>query len=311
LRNEPEISNDYVQRLNRVVDHVLAHLTEPLSLEAVAHEAGFSPFHFHRIFHSMLGETLHQFVRRLRLERALKRKSFEPDRTLTDIALECGFGSSSDFSRSFKKVYGVPPSQFDVDLWRTSKRDAWRQAVDGPGTNRFEHLPKEANPDGFVAEVRELPPRIVAYIRVIDSYRPDAVAGAYERLMAWADARGFGDGQWLGYMWDDPDIVPHEKCRYDAAVVLPESETSLEADGEVGRLRFPAMTVGECEIRGTLDVESRAIDWMFRTWLPRSGFVPSDQPCFEVWNGRPFAHGVEHFEIAMHLPVEPATPFGR
>ena len=234
MRNEPEISNDYVQRLNRVVDHVLAHLTEPLSFEAVAHEAGFSPFHFHRIFHSMLGETLHQFVRRLRLERALKRKSFEPDRTLTDIALECGFGSSSDFSRSFKKVYGVPPSQFDVDLWRTSKRDAWRQAVDGPGTNRFEHLPKEANPDGFVAEVRELPPRIVAYVRVIDSYRPDAVAGAYERLMAWADARGFGDGQWLGYMWDDPDIVPHEKCRYDAA----GRATALPCDDR-GRVRDP------------------------------------------------------------------------
>lgn len=47
----------------------------------------------------------------------------------------------------------------------------------------------------------------------------------------------------------------------------------------------------------------RALDWMFKTWLPSSGFVPTDQPCFEAWIGRPFAHGLEHFELFAQLPV--------
>ena len=52
--------------------------------------------------------------------------------------------------------------------------------------------------------------------------------------------------------------------------------------------------------------EVRAIDWLYKTWLPRSGFVPDDQPAFEAWIGRPFAHGLEHFEIACQLPVKSA-----
>jgi AraC family transcriptional regulator len=47
----------------------------------------------------------------------------------------------------------------------------------------------------------------------------------------------------------------------------------------------------------------RALDWLFRTWLPASGRMPTDQPCFEAWIGRPFAHGFEHFELYAQLPV--------
>ena len=55
--------------------------------------------------------------------------------------------------------------------------------------------------------------------------------------------------------------------------------------------------------RGPIDLEMRALDWLLGTWLPGSGFVPSEQPCFEAWIGRPFAHGYEHFELHAHLPL--------
>ena len=68
-------------------------------------------------------------------------------------------------------------------------------------------------------------------------------------------------------------------------------------------LDFPAMRVARVLIRGGIDLEMRALDWLFGTWLPRSGYVPDEQPCFEAWVGRPFAHGFERFELAVHLPV--------
>ena len=52
------------------------------------------------------------------------------------------------------------------------------------------------------------------------------------KLVQWADASGLGDGQWLGYMWDDPEIVPHEKCRYDVGLEVP----AVIPGGEVGRI---------------------------------------------------------------------------
>ena len=135
---------------------------------------------------------------------------------------------------------------------------------------------------------------------MLDPYRGSGVRDAAERLVAWAEARGMANGQWLGYQWDDPEIVALADCRYDVGVEVEH----VEPAGEVGRFEFPAMRVAEVEIRGGIDLELRALDWLFRTWLPSSGYVPDDQPCFEAFIGRPFAHGLEHFELFAHLPLK-------
>src|SRR5579883_3000665 len=105
----PNLANvDYVARVNRAIDHVTRNLAEPLKLDEVAKVACFSPFHFHRIFRAVTGETLHDFVKRVRLERALYLMAHRDGPSLTEVALACGFGSSSDFSRSFRAQFGVP-----------------------------------------------------------------------------------------------------------------------------------------------------------------------------------------------------------
>ena len=304
MRNGAESSRDadYVARVNRAIDHILQNLEDPLNLESIAAVACFSPYHFHRVFRALLGETLSQFVKRLRLERALRMLAHDRRRNLTEVALACGFSSSSDFSRSFKQRYGVPPSVFDVDTFRAQRRGDLQAAITDEDTRHLlDRLPPGENPDGFEVELRALPPRTVAYIRVLDPYTADAVSGAAERLVAWADERGLAGGQWLGYMWDDPDLVAHADCRYDVAVEVEE----VVPTGEIGRFDFPAMRVAQVEVRGPIDLEMRALDWLYGTWLPGSGYVPTDQPCFEAWIGRPFAHGFEHFELFAQIPVEP------
>ena len=96
--------NEYVVRVNRAIDHILRNLDERLRLDDVAHVACFSPYHFHRIFRALMGETLNAFIKRVRLERAVYLLSFRDGSSLTDIALACGFSSSSDFSRSFRRM---------------------------------------------------------------------------------------------------------------------------------------------------------------------------------------------------------------
>jgi len=303
---------DYVERVNRAIDHIVRNLAEPLRLEDVSEAADFSPFHFHRVFKSLVGETLNQFVKRLRLERALYLMSHAPSRSLTDVAFRCGFSSSSDFSRSFKQCYGAAPSVFDVETLRSSRREEFERVLSSQeGGHRFTTLSADQNPDGpdeFEARLRSLPARTVAYIRVFDPYREGVVQAASERLLAWAIEHGLADGQWLGYMWDEPEIVALKDCRYDVAVVLDGVDDVEDVDygGEIGCFGFPPMRVAEVVVIGGIELEMRAIDWLYETWLPRSGFVPDDQPAFEAWIGRPFAHGHEHFTIACQLPVKPA-----
>jgi AraC family transcriptional regulator len=292
---------DYLDRINRAIDHIMRNLAEPLQLDDVARVACFSPYHFHRIFRALVGETLHAFVKRVRLESALHRMAHHRDASLTDIALGCGFSSSSDFSRSFRAQFGVPPSAFDLDTYRDTRRG---QLVDGVG-QRLERLPAGENPDNFVVAVRELPPRRVAYLRVTRPYSGTAVVEAINRMIAWATERGLAAGQWLGYQWEDPEIVALENCRYDIGLEIADDVT-IDPGGEIGVTRFPAMRVAELEIAGPIALEMRAIDYIYQTWLPSSGYVPDHQPGFEAWNGMPFAHGSEHFELRLHIAVTDA-----
>lgn len=292
----------YVERINLAIDRVVSQLADPkgLRLNQVARAAQLSPFHFHRVFQSLVGETLSDFVKRLRLERALHMMSHAPRKSLTSIALNCGFSSSSDFSRSFKQRYGAAPSAFDIKAWRDNHGDALQALVSGSAQHlHLARLPAGHNPDGFRVKMRELPARTVAYIRVRNPYRPGVAVDAVHRLMAWAERHSLANGQWLGYQWDNPEITPLEDCHYYAAV---EAE-HFTPKGEVGRYRFPPMIVAQVEVRGGIDLELRALQWLYGTWLPKSGYVPDDQPAFEAWIGRPFSHGMEHFELYAQLPV--------
>lgn len=298
----PDLANlDYLQRINRAIDHVTRNLAQPLPLEQVARVACFSPHHFHRVFRAVVGETLLSFVKRLRLERALYLMSHNRGAPLTDVALRCGFASSSDFSRSFRNQFGVPPSVFDVDVLRATRRGQLEGTLPSDRI-QLARLPAGHNPDGFTARMQQLPARRVAYVQVTNPFGGERVPAAAARIVAWAKLRGLAGGRWLGYQWEDPEIVPLELCRYHIGLELPAT-AEVAPEGEISVTTFPAMTVAEVPIVGSIELELRALDWLYATWLPRSGFVPDHQPCFEAWGGEPFAHGLLHFELRLQLAV--------
>src|SRR6266404_6252717 len=123
--------NEYAARMNRVVDHIQSHLADPLNLERLAAVACFSPFHFHRLFRVWMGETLQDFVHRLRLERAAQLLVFNRLRSISEIALECGFSSSGAFARAFKGAFGVSASEWRKRKICQSNRKTWEANEDG------------------------------------------------------------------------------------------------------------------------------------------------------------------------------------
>ena len=80
----------YIERVNAVIDYIEAHLADELSLSTLADVAHFSPYHFHRVFSTLVGETLSRFISRLRIERSATLLIQHPQRAITDIAADCG-----------------------------------------------------------------------------------------------------------------------------------------------------------------------------------------------------------------------------
>ena len=73
---------EYEARVNRVIDHIRGNLAEELSLSTLARAASISPFHFHRVFRAITGETLFGFIHRLRIEKAAGALLSHPDQSV-------------------------------------------------------------------------------------------------------------------------------------------------------------------------------------------------------------------------------------
>lgn len=102
------------QQMRRVLDFIQDHLGQDLSLEALAQQAGFSSYHFARLFRQTTGESPHQFVLRQRIERAqhlLKERNV----SLARVAVESGFANQSHFTQAFKRHLGLTPRAFRQD----------------------------------------------------------------------------------------------------------------------------------------------------------------------------------------------------
>ncbi len=97
--------------LRRVFDYLNDQLHESPSLEELADIAGYSPFHFARLFKSTVGVSPHQYLTKQRIQRAqfLLARS---DLSITTVATDLGFDSSSHFAAAFRQAVGVTPSAF-------------------------------------------------------------------------------------------------------------------------------------------------------------------------------------------------------
>ncbi len=97
--------------VSRVVEHLYTHLDDKITVERMASLAHLSPSHFARVFRRETGMAPMAYVQGLRLERA-KKLLLAGDKSMTEIALDCGFGSPSYLSACFQKVFKMAPKEY-------------------------------------------------------------------------------------------------------------------------------------------------------------------------------------------------------
>ena len=111
-RRKKYLREEYVSRINHVLDYIEIHIAEDLTLEDLALVASFSPFYFHRIFGAMVGETLNAFIQRIRVEKAATQLINNPKKSVTEVALDCGFSGPTTFARAFREHFDMSASQW-------------------------------------------------------------------------------------------------------------------------------------------------------------------------------------------------------
>lgn len=109
VKNNTEQS--YNRKIQCVRSYIQHNLDGNLSLEVLASIANVSKFHFHRVFHAVTGENLLQYTKRIRLENAAYQLSNTID-SITNIGLDVGYGSTSAFTKAFKKKFNCSPKEY-------------------------------------------------------------------------------------------------------------------------------------------------------------------------------------------------------
>ncbi len=296
---------EYRKRICQAMNYISRNIVRELSLEEISEVAAFSKFHFHRIFKAVVGETVAEFTRRLRIEMAANHLLSNHVEDITTIAMECGFSSSQNFAKAFRQHFNTTPSQFRKskigNKFRNDRNALSLKALYDLDTVFLNNLNSEKR-TAINAEVKEMPEYNVAYVRKMGPYNQETWEHASAELKKWAEPRGYlASSVVLTVYWDNPEVTLSEKCRVDACVSVPQGTFPEE---QIAIQTIAGGSYGVCRFEIKSDQFQQIWDDAF-AWLVNSGYECGDNPCFELYHNNPADHPEGMWKVDICIPLKP------
>lgn len=276
---------NYRERVARVVAFIVAHPMAAHRLEDLAGIAHFSPYHFHRVYSSIAGETVAATVRRVRL--ALATRLLEEGRqSITQVALAVGYDSPQAFTRAFGQFIGQSPRSFQQHLHRTLVNVGTRPTED----------------DTHESPAVQIIERPAQRVHTLRHHGPLAtIPHTQRRLHLHPDADGVSE--WLGASYGDPNDTT-SGFRYYAAAVFPQPGPAADAAIEV--LDIPAGRYARHRLVGPYARINAAVTALHARWLPASGYEPDDRPTLEHYLNSPHNASQAQLLTDLLIPIRAA-----
>ena len=279
---------DYQQRLQPVIRQLERHYRDPPDLAHIAALAALSPYHFHRIFSAVTGETLAAYLRRLRLEN-VARQLFYGRAPITALALEHGYGSSQALAKAFRAHFGISVSELRrctdlpsyIALMRHSKIGHHLHKDGHAANGAAPHTGSEGEPKSVMdLNTENFAPRTLAYVRVIGPYG-QGYDVATNRLYRWASAHGLAGGERLFIYHDSPEVTPAARCRTDIGLSVPPATT---VSGAVERQELAGGSYAFIRRRLTAPAQHSRCWQELLSQVVAAGLAVAERPCFERYH---------------------------
>lgn len=298
------MNEDYIKRINIILLFIDNNLDSELSLEIVAKVGFYSPFHFHRIFKAITNETLNSYITRKRIEKTASILLHQKNVSITELSLQYGFNSNSSFTRTFKKFFGISPSEFRKSKPKYSKISQVESKNGQENGLSEEYICNINNLINWIKmnakiEIKEMPKLELAFITQIG---PEGLGNAYAKLMQWAAPKGLltEDSKMATIYHDSYKITEPEKVRMSACLILKEK---TEVSGEVGltTIEKGKFIVGHFEI-GIQEFE-KSWTGLF-IWMNENGYKKADRNPFEIYHNNFNEHPEKIAIVDFYIPIE-------
>ncbi len=270
----PLSTEDCPAQLSRAADYIQDHLAEDLSLEKLASVACYSKYHFHRLFREQFGETINDYIRRVRLEQAARLLATDAHCTVSQISEACGFSSSQNFAKAFKAYFGMAPT--------LARRNPLPEVVE----NKREKELTDRDKLSWQVGIKDMPSLRVAQFRSDALMDADAQNKNADRLFQWAYAKGLVDASTRMIAIDRTDLSEQSSGQflYDICVTVPEK---AEDEDDVLISFLPACTCALLHCEEKREKIAAIRKHLKEEWLSASGCQPANRPFFVIFYNHP------------------------
>ncbi|MDR2948760.1 MAG: AraC family transcriptional regulator [Prevotella sp.] len=293
---------EYIKRINNVLYFIEDNLDGDLSLKTLSQIAAFSQFHFHRIFSTIVGESLNDYIVRKRVERIASILLVGTDEKLTNIAYKYGFNSVNTFSKTFKKLYGISPTEFNKNKPEIFSKIGIKLVTDEKYFCIANHLKKWIDMNAKV-EIKELPEMKLAGITTFGNF--ELTNKNYLKLFKWADENKLIEGREVKVVtiyYDNPHVTTTmEKVRHAECISI---DTEIRAVGDIVPIINPKgkYAVGRFEIRPG-DEFQKAWEGMYSTVIEKN-YKFRDGGYMEIFHNDCRNHPEKKFIVDICIPIE-------
>jgi len=300
---------EHQTRINEALYRIHADLSESLEIAGLAQSACYSPYHFQRIFKQITGESVHDYIRRCRLEWAANLLIYNPRMAIVDIAAECGFHSNAAFNHAFKSYFSCSPTLWRHEGYENRSRTlkmAWSESVRNPHRRYYRDTLDGCNQSVLrQVEIKRLPSQPVACIRHIGY--DQRISEVWARLLDWGTAHGIDvkTQQMIALHHSNPDLIPFDQCRYVACLTLPER---IYPGLGVGVMEIPGGLHACCKAEGTFGDLLYLMRDLYMHWLPASDYQARSIPPQARYNDNHFINQSGRFSLEFCIPVARNTP---
>lgn len=298
-------SEEHIKRIRKVLKFIEENLDNELSLENLAEIGNYSPFHFHRIFRGIIGETLQEYINRNRMEKSAMLLSHHKNKSLEEVFSEVGFKSNSAFSKTFKKYFGVSPSVFRKNTPEKFSKILQMNSNIGQKEVVFQQYLYNINQiKNFMEtnakiEVKELPEMHLASVLSIGVQNID---NAYNKLISWGISKNLfprENVKMISVYHDSFKVTAPNKVRIHACMLLDEP---IKTDGEV----FPETLPKGRHIVGSYFIGIHEFEKAWQSlflWMNENGYQYKRTFPFEIYHNNFKEHPEKKCRVDFCIPI--------
>ena len=284
MKHKQSTKNDHLERINEVLFRIHSDLEHNNSVEELASLVAMSVFHFNRVFKECVGESVHAYVKRVKLEHAANLLLFNPSATITHCMQAVGFSSNASFTQAFKENFGVTPTK-------------WREVDKANEKRDFTFSEKSLH-----VKIQTMPSFDVAYVR--HKGYDWTIQQAWLKLQAWALGHGvdFLDQKMIALHHSNPRFVESSQCHYVACLELPKGREFYRS-GDIGVMRIPQTFCAVFSLQGVYGDLKKYMDVIYHEWFPQSAYEKIALPSFAIYRENHFINADERFDLDFCVPV--------